>query len=107
MEKTIIGLIEKVKINGTEIIAKIDTGADRNSIDTKLAAELSLGPIKKTTKIKSSHGDSLRPVVEVELEIKNKKLKTSFNLTNRSHMKCPVLIGLEVLKKDFIIDPSK
>ena len=107
MEKIILGLIEKVKINGKEIIAKIDTGADRNSIDTKLAAELNLGPITQTTKITSSHGDSIRPVVQAELEIKNKKIQTQFNLTNRTHMKCPVLIGKEVLKKGFIIDPSK
>lgn len=107
MEKTIIGLIEKVKINGKETTAKIDTGADRNSMDIKLAAELNLGPITRTTRIKSSHGDSVRPVIKAELEIKNKKIQTSFNLTNRSHMKCPVLIGKEVLKKGFIIDPSK
>ena len=51
--KTIIGLTEKVKLfsdNGKNktLIAKIDTGASRSSLDIKLASELNLGPIIKS-----------------------------------------------------------
>lgn len=108
MDRVIIGLLEKVKINGKETLAKIDTGADRNSMDMKLAATLNLGPIIRTTSIKSSHGSSIRPVVKAELEIKGEKIIAEFNLTNRAHMKYPILIGKKVLiKKGFLIDPSK
>ena len=104
---TTLGLIEKVKINGKEVLAKIDTGADLCSIDKKLAKELDLNNFVKTAKIKSSHGKTIRPVVEAELEIKDEKIKTHFNLADRSQLKYPVLIGKSVLKKGFIIDPSK
>lgn len=106
MQKKIIGLIEKIKIKNQEVLAKMDTGADRNSIDSTLAAELKLGPIVKTTKVKSSHGSSLRPVIKTEIEIKGKKIKTTFSLTTRKHMKYRVLIGKKTLK-GFLIDPEK
>lgn len=101
----IVGLIEKVKINGKEVLAKIDTGADRCSLDITLAKELNLNNILKKIGIRSSHGRSVRPIVEVDLEIKNEKLKVQFNLADRSNLKYPVLIGKNVLKKGFIIKP--
>ncbi len=102
---TIIGLVEKVKINGKEVLAKIDTGADQCSLDRTLAKELNINNILKTTSVKSAHGKSIRPVVEAELEIKDKKLKVNFNLADRSHLKYLILIGKSVLKKGFMIKP--
>lgn len=107
MEKIILGLIEKVKINNHEVLAKIDTGAQGNSIDMKLAQELNLGPIVKTYRIKSSTGEGRRPAIETDLEIKGKKFKTIFNISDREHMKYPVLIGQKILKQGFLVDPSK
>ena len=104
--KEIIGVVEKVSINGKELLAKIDTGATRNSIDFKLASELKLGPIIKTVKIKNSNGKQVRPVVEAEIVVKDKKMKTFFNLSNRRDMKYSVLIGKETIK-DFLVDPGK
>ena len=104
--KTILGLVEKVKINGKEVLAKIDTGADRCSLDMTLAKELNISKVIKTMKIKSSHGRVIRPVVEATLEIKDRKFKVKFNLADRSHLKYPVLIGKSILKKDFIIQPK-
>lgn len=106
MQKPIIGLIEPVKIKGKEVLAKIDTGADKNSIDSGLAGELKLGPIVKTIRIKSSHGSSIRPVIQAEIQIKNKKIKTTFNVTTRKHMKYKILIGKKILN-GFLIDPEK
>ncbi len=107
MEKLILGLIEKVKINGKIVKAKIDTGAQGNSVDIKLAQKLRLGPIVKTYKVKSSLGRGRRPAVEAELEIKGKKFKTIFNLSDRKHMKYNVLIGQRILKQGFLVDVSK
>ena len=110
-EKIILGLIEKITLFGSEgrkkeILAKIDTGADNSSIDNQLAAELALGPIVKTKSIVSSHGRSLRPVVGATLDLAGKKVTENFTLYNRSHMKYQILIGNNILKKGFLIDPS-
>jgi len=109
--KIIIGLVEKVNIYHKKgkkpIMAKIDTGATKSSMDSKLAAELQLGPVIKTKLIKSAHGNRLRPVIEGEIELAGKKIKTEFTLADRLHMKYHVLIGQNILKQRFLIDPSK
>ncbi|MAG39193.1 hypothetical protein CMO90_03845 [Candidatus Woesearchaeota archaeon] len=108
MDKIIVGLVEKVKLNGgEEVLARIDTGATNSSIDLTLASKLKLGPVIQSKLIKSANGTKLRPVIESEIEICNRKTKAHFNLADRSHMKYPVLIGQNVLKKGFLIDPAK
>ena len=87
--------------------SRIDTGAEKSSIDMKLASELNLGPILKTKKIKSAHGTRLRPIVEVEVILAGKNMKELFSIVDRSHMKYPVLIGQNILKNGFLIDPAK
>ena len=107
MVKT-IGLVEKVTINGKEILAKIDTGAERNSVDIKLAAKLSLGPIIDVKNYISSHGTSTRVIIKGSLNIKGKKIRASFNLFDRKTLKYKVLIGKKTLKScGFLIDPRK
>lgn len=106
-KKVVIGLVESVEINGKEIQAKIDTGSDRSSIDTTLAAELKLGPILSIKECRSSHGKTKRPVVEAEIMLKNLRFKINFNMIDRSGLKYSVLIGKDVLKNGFLIDPSK
>ncbi len=111
-EKKILGLIEEISIfdsQGVEqkIPAKIDTGADNSSIDLTLASELSLGPITKTKSIVSSHGRSIRPVVFLRLKIADVVIEADFTLYNRSHMNYKILIGKNILRKGFLIDPSK
>ena len=105
--KTVIGLVEKIVINGHEIEAKIDTGATTSSIDAKLASKLKLGPIVKTSTVRSSHGRRVRVVVEVDVKIKDRTLKANFNIETRKDLKYKALIGNNVLKNDFLIDPSK
>ncbi|MBC8495086.1 ATP-dependent zinc protease [archaeon] len=111
MEKCIVGLIEKVKLNGSEeeqeILARIDTGATNSSIDLKLASKLRLGPVIQSKIVKSTHGAKLRPVIEAEVEICDRKIKEKFTLADRGHMRYQVLIGQNILKQGFLIDPSK
>ncbi|MBI2663155.1 ATP-dependent zinc protease [Candidatus Woesearchaeota archaeon] len=110
MDKIIVGIIEKIKIKGKkdkEVLAKIDTGAQHNSINMKLASELKLGPIVRTAIIRNAHGKVVRSVVRATIEIKGKTIESEFNLSNREHMKYHVLIGMNVLKEGFLIDPSK
>jgi hypothetical protein len=112
IKKTIVGLVEKVKLNGSEekhkeIIARIDTGATKSSVDLELASELRLGPVVRSMLIKSAHGSKLRPVIEAEIEICGHKITSQFTLADRAHMKYPVLIGQNILKQGFLIDPAK
>ena len=112
-DKTIIHIREQVTIMGRNdidktLMAKIDTGATRSSIDTRLASELKLGPIVMTKLIKSAHGNSLRPIVDATIEIAGKKIHTQFTIADRKHMKYKVLIGVNTLREDgFLIDPLK
>ena len=111
--KTTLKIIEEVILKDKEgkdrkILAKVDTGATRSSLDTRLASELKLGPIVRTKLIKSSHGSSLRPVVEAEIKIKGEKIKTQFTLADRKRMKYKILIGVNTMRcGNFLVDPSK
>lgn len=108
-----IGLTEKITIIGPDgkkkkMLARIDTGATKSSIDVKTAAGMRLGPVSKATTIKSAIGTALRPVVEVEVIFCGKRFRTEFTLADRSHMKYPVLIGQNMMKDGhWMIDPSK
>ena len=108
MERKIIGLSEKIKINGKEVLAKVDTGAERNSIDIRLAAELNLGPVIGVKKYINAHGHTSRALVKGHLVIKGKRIHASFNLFDRKTMKYKVLIGKKTLKQSgFLIDARK
>ena len=109
--KTIIGLSEKVTNYGKKkrktVRARIETGATKSSIDVKLAAELNLGPVIKSKLVKSAHGNKLRPVIRGEVKLAGKKIKGEFTLADRTHMKYGCLIGQNLLKEGFLINPSK
>ena len=113
MKKSVVGLIENITIygedgKGKKIVARIDSGATKSSIDVKLAAELRLGPIIKTKVVKSTHGNTLRPVVNAKIEIAGKKIISEVTIADRTYMKYQLLIGQNILKKgNFMIDPRK
>ena len=109
--KIVIGLVEPVILtarNGEKkkIMAKIDTGATKSSIDINLASQLKLGPIIKSKLVKSASGNKVRPVIESEIELADRKAKEEFTLADRWHMKYRVLIGQNILKHGYLIDPS-
>ena len=109
--KVVIGLAEEVNIKYNDgkknVIAKIDTGATKSSIDTNLATELKLGPVIKSKLVKSAHGSKLRPIIEATIELAGKKIKSEFTLADRAHMKYRILVGQNILKDGFLIDPTK
>lgn len=113
MKRVTIGLTEKIEVIGKEasknLTARIDTGATTSSIDKKLAKELEWNSKKKiTTIVKSASGTSTRSVVRGEVKIAGKELKGSFTIIDRSHMRFPVLIGQNILKRgEFLIDTCK
>ncbi|MBI4451144.1 ATP-dependent zinc protease [Candidatus Woesearchaeota archaeon] len=109
--KTIIGLTERVVVHGALsrkwAIARIDTGATKSSIDQHLAAELALGPAVRQAMVKSAHGTRLRPVVKASINVAGRRLRVEFTIADREHMKYKVLIGQNIIKRRFLIDPSK
>jgi len=109
-KKIIVGATEFVTIKGMHhksiIPARIDTGATRSSIHALLVKELDLGPMLRTKSVKNAHGTSIRPIISVKMELKDKLIETEFTVTDRSHMRYKVLIGRNVLSKGFMVDPS-
>jgi len=111
-KKTVVGLVEPVKVTGPsgrskEVLARIDSGATKSSVDVKLAAELALGPILKAKIVKSASGKGLRPVVEAKIILADKEFKSEFTIADRADMKYSVLVGQNILSKGFLIDPIK
>jgi hypothetical protein len=109
----IIGLIERIKIKGKggseEVDALVDTGAKLTSIDYRLAESIKPGPPVRTFKVKAPALKRVtkRPVVRVIIEIAGKRFETEANLSDRSHMKYPVIIGRNILYGNFMVDVSK
>ena len=106
-ERPVIGFIEVVQLENFTVSAKIDTGADASSIDIGLAAKLRLGPVIQKTKVRSTNGKTRRPVILVALKIAGKEINGLFNLSDRHKLKHKVLIGKNILKEGFMIDPLK
>lgn len=111
--KKIIGFTETITVYGNDgrkkkVVARIDSGATKSSIDARTAANLKLGPIVKVIHVNSAHGSTLRPAIETEIKLGGKRLKGSFSIADRGHMKYKVLLGQNILKRGrFLIDTAK
>lgn len=131
-DKTIVGTIESISILDLELYdldAKIDTGADSNSLHCddiyvdedknvhfKLLDEVHPSyhgkkivlPLYKMKRVKSSNGKiEKRPSVKVRVDFFGKKYTTVISLTNRDNMKYPMLVGKKFLENRFLVDVSK
>lgn len=112
-EREIIGLIEFVTVKGQigkeRVEAKIDTGADRSSVDQELAAKVGLGPITDTVKVRSALGErKTRIVTDAEIILNGQSFKVPVSIGDRSNMKYGIIIGKDILTQcDFLIDPTK
>jgi hypothetical protein len=110
----VIGPIEYVKVIGhngeARVKGKVDTGATRTSVDVWLAANIGLGPTVDVAKIKSAFFDEVRtrPLVRGIVEIAGERYALPVTVNDRSDMRYPVLIGMDILKSGrFLIDPTK
>lgn len=88
-----------------DVLAKIDTGAYRTSVDKILAKELSLVPQDEKVFVKSASGDGSRDTVDFSYILAGKKITTIASLADRSHMRYRVIIGRLDLK-GFLITPE-
>jgi alpha-L-glutamate ligase-like protein len=101
-----ISVFETVKIHladeeKVEVKAKVDTGAYRTSIDEALAEKLGLlqpdNILFEKTYV-SALGRMTRPVVGITFVLGGKEITTTANVTDRSKLKRPMLIGRKDLK---------
>jgi hypothetical protein len=132
----IIGIHEEITLSKKRIanlITKTDTGAYNNAIDCCYAEEKEnengdtvlsftlLNPKHtlytgrkhatksyKVKKVRSSNGvETLRFQIKLRIELKGRSFKTTFNLSDRSKMRFPVLLGRKLLAGRFLVDVSK
>ena len=121
-EKVTLGTVEEVILLpwGVKLKARIDSGAATTSLTARdlrvvdKTAEFTLPadsgdlelklPVKRWVRVKSALGYQRRPVVDLDLCIGPKRVTVRANLTDRSHLKYPLLIGRNTLKSDFVID---
>jgi hypothetical protein len=113
-KRRIIGAIERVVVKGhlgkASVRAKIDTGAARTSVDLWLAARIGLGPTVDVAKVRSALVDEprRRPVVTGEVVVGGLSFNVPVSIEDRSDMRHPVLIGMDVLRAGrFLIDPLR
>ena len=115
---------EKIKIEGVEYIAKVDTGnsgynmihADDIKDNGNHTVSFTLPNGKKVTKkivsrlvVKSGIGQKKRMVVLMDVEFHGKKYPNiKFSIGDRAHMSSKVLLGLQFLSKTgMIVDPAQ
>lgn len=124
-EKITLGAVEDVILLpwGVRLPARIDTGAAKSSLDARELviqdgmAEFKLPqefggvqlrlPIIEWKHIRSPDGRQQRPVVELELCIGSKRIRSKVNLTDRSMVKYPLILGRNFLRKDFVVDVKR
>ncbi len=109
----VVGVFETVNVrsgdNGKrEILAKVDTGAFRTSIDSSLARELGLMKDRSVLwhdYYWSSLGRERRPVIPITFWLGGRKIETVANVADRSKLKEKLLVGRRDLTT-FLVRPG-
>lgn len=105
---------EKVKIvdengNKYEVLAKIDTGAWRTSIDRELAQSLGLTKEKNvlwSKPVKGVLGKEVRKVINLTYYLAGRNIKTIASLADRSGLRTSLIIGRRDLE-GFVVNPTQ
>jgi hypothetical protein len=113
-QKKVIRLVQRVVVAGPggeeSIRAKVDTGADRTTVDRVLAARLRLMPTGSKVAVKASAAGKKveRPLVNAAVTLAGKRFNLRVGVADRSQMRYTVIIGRDILRSgDFLIDPSR
>lgn len=127
-EMHVFGWIETVSLDGGtfQLEAKLDTGADNSSLHATDIEEFERDdaewvrfttadrddqeqeferPVERTASIRRTEGDpEERPVVKMDLCIGNVEREVEVNLTDRSALSYPMLIGRSYLRDHILVD---
>ena len=124
-EKTVLGGVEDVVLLPwrVKLPARIDTGAAKSSLDAreikvqddtiefKLPAKYGGLPIRLPIMgwrhIRTPAGLERRPVVELEICLGPKRFRTLVNLTDRSTVKYPLILGRNALRENYLVDVKR
>ncbi len=124
-EKIILGGVEDVILLPWRIRlpARVDTGAAKSSLDAremKVQDEIiefklpeKYGglrirlPIMGWRHIRTPEGLERRPVVELEICLGSKRIRTLVNLADRSMVKYPLILGRNALRENFLVDVNR
>src|SRR3989304_9415995 len=85
-----IGVVEPVTVRGQRgqrtVSAKVDTCASRTVVDMSLAATVGLGPLVRTSSVRSgtSRQGQLRPVASAHIVIAGKRFDARVGVSDRS-----------------------
>lgn len=110
--RAVLGVEEPVTVfaaNGEtySLLAKIDTGAWRTTLDSTLGQQWNLHkPVVELSHVRGALGHDTRPVVELAFKLRHRLIKTQASLADRTHMKYDMIIGRRDLK-GFLVDPGK
>jgi hypothetical protein len=114
VERRTIGVVEAVLVRGRRgslpVRAKVDTGAARTSLDTRLARRLGLGPVVGHVRIRSAAADvpEKRDVVRASIVIAGRTFRVHLTITDRRDMRYRMIVGMDVLRRGrFLVDPRK
>ncbi|MBI1725094.1 MAG: ATP-dependent zinc protease [Candidatus Tectomicrobia bacterium] len=124
-EKRTIGAVEEVILLpwGIRLSARVDTGARASSLDARQIrvagreVEVNLAPgqggekirlpILRWRTVKTSEGKSLRPVVRLEVCLGLERMAAEVNVSDRSDLEHPFLIGRDLLRGRFVVDVDR
>jgi hypothetical protein len=124
-EKITIGTVEDVILLpwGVKLPARIDTGAAKSSLDARElkvrdnVVEFKLPPkygglqlrlpIIEWRHVRSPDGRERRPVVELGICLGSRRIRTQVNLTDRSMVKYPLILGRNFLREEFVVDVKR
>jgi hypothetical protein len=106
--KPILGAREPVTIHGqtgtTEIAARIDTGAERSSLDRAVACEIGAGPLTDERTFRFGSGNTTtRLVAEVTITLRGNTHDLAVSIADRSTLATDIRLGKDVLT-DYLID---
>lgn len=108
-----ISIWEYIKVRAKDgvkhkVLAKVDTGAWRTSIDRGLASNLGLltpDNILWSKKVRTSLGKEERQVINLVFYLAGRKINTIASISKRSHLRAPIIIGRRDLV-GFLVSPS-
>jgi len=108
MDRTVVGFYEEIILlaNNKTYSARIDSGATVGSIDVSILKEITYEVVGEKL-VRSSNGVTKRKLVKLRIRIEDREVDGTFSVIDRSQMKYPILIGQDILKQNFLIDPLK